>query len=83
MVKFAESMGLADFVAKDGIDQALAAANAFAPLAIELGAQKSAAKKWEKAFKEIQGRLVAPMVPVNPSTPARKSSLKAAKGLTR
>lgn len=83
LVKFAESMGLADFVAKDGIDQALAAANAFAPLAIELGAQKSATKKWEKAFKEIQGRLVAPMVPVNPSTPARKSSLKAAKGLTR
>jgi hypothetical protein len=45
-----------------GIDQALAAANAFAPLAIELGAQKSAAKRWEKAFKEIEGRLAAPMV---------------------
>lgn len=81
LVKFAKSMGLGDSVAKDGIDQALAAANAFAPLAIELGAQKTAAKKWEKAFKEIEGRLVAPMVPVNPSTPARKSSPKNAKGL--
>jgi hypothetical protein len=70
-------------VAKDGIDQALAAANEFAPLAIDLGAQKSATKKWEKAFKEIENRLAATMVPVNTSTPARKGSSKTAKGFKR
>jgi serine/threonine-protein kinase HipA len=83
LVKFAKTMGLADSVAKDGIDQALAAANEFAPLAIDLGAQKSATKKWEKAFKEIENRLAATMVPVNTSTPARKGSSKTAKGFKR
>jgi hypothetical protein len=79
-MKFAKAMSLADSVAKDGIDQALVAANAFAPLAIELGAQKTAAMKWQRAFKEIEGRLAAPMVPVDPSARARKSSPTGAKG---
>lgn len=75
LAKFAKSMGLSDSVIKDGIDQALAASNAFAPLAIDLGAQRSATKKWEKAFKEIESRLAAPMIPVSPSTLIRKKGL--------
>jgi len=81
LINFAKSMDLGDSVAKDGIDQALAAANSFAPLAIELGAQKTATKKWQRAFKEIAGRLSVPMVPVDPSTPAKKRSPKGAKSL--
>jgi len=83
LLRFARTMGLSDAVAKDGIGQALAAANAFAPLAIALGAQKSATKKWAKAFKEIENRLAATMVPVNPSTPARKASRESAKALKK
>ena len=63
---FANRIGLADAVANDGIDQARAAASAFASLAISLGAQKSATKKWEKTFKEIDGRLAAAMISVIP-----------------
>lgn len=79
LMKFAKNMGLSDSVVKDGIDQALAAANKFAPLAIDLGAQKSATRKWEKAFKEIEKRLAATTVPVNQSPPAGKISAKTAK----
>ena len=81
LVRLAKKMDLPDFVVKDGIDQALAPANAFAPLAIDLGAQKSVTKKWQKVFKEIEGRIVVPMIPVNPSTPTTKKVPKYKEGL--
>lgn len=46
-----------------------------------LGAQKSAVKKWEKAFKEVKEWLVAPRVPVNPSDPSQEELAQGGKGL--
>lgn len=63
LLRFAQKIGLPESTAKDGIDQARSAANQFAPLAISLGAQVSAAKKWAKAFKDIENRLAPTLVP--------------------
>ena len=82
LLRFASQIGLSDAVAKDGIDQALAAANGFAPLAIQMGAQKAATNRWKAAFKEIENRMVVQMIPANPATPSRKRSPKSEKGLT-
>lgn len=71
LLRLAGIMGLDDSLARDGIDQALSAANAFASLAIDLGAQKSVARKWERTLKEIGARLCAPSVPSRPPTSGR------------
>ncbi len=83
LLRFAYKMGLPDATAKDGIDQALSAANQFAPLAMSLGAQPVATKQWAKSFKDIENRLVAPLVPVAASAPSRKSSRGKNPGPTR
>ena len=62
LLKFANTIGLSLAVAKDGIDQARAAALAFEPRAISLGATKSASKKWATAFKAIDTRLAPTQV---------------------
>ena len=73
LLRFAKKIGLPDAVAKDGIDQALSAANQFASLATSLGAQPQAAKKWAKCCKDIENRLVVPQVPGDATAPSRKS----------
>ena len=54
---FAASQGIAPSVAKEGIDRARAAAAEFEALATHLGATKTGAKKWAKAFKAIDSGL--------------------------
>ncbi len=80
LLSFARKIGLPESVAKDGIDQSLSAANQFAPLAISLGAQASAAKKWAKAFKDIEKRLAPTRVPSGASAPSRKSARRPGAG---
>lgn len=60
LLQFAQRMGLPLSVATDGLDQAISAANQFESLAISLGAQASAAKKWSKSFAAIEKHLRAP-----------------------
>jgi serine/threonine-protein kinase HipA len=74
LLKFAQRMGLTESVAKDGLDQALSAANQFAPLSNSLGAQKNATNRWTRTFKEIEKRLTVALVPANRSTLNRKAS---------
>jgi len=74
LLKFAQRMGLSESVAKDGLDQALSAANQFAPLATSFGAQKNATNKWAKTFREIEKRLTVALVSTNGSTLNRKAT---------
>jgi serine/threonine-protein kinase HipA len=67
LLGFAKKLGLPIPVARDGIDQALAAACKFESKAIYFGSAKTAARKWGKRFAEIAKDLSPVMVQVGAS----------------
>ena len=77
---FAASQGIATSIAKEGIDCARAAAAAFEPLAVDLGAEKAGANRWAKAFKIIDANLrpilIAGSTPKKTSTKTKPSNGK-------
>ena len=77
---FAASHGIAASIAKEGIDCARAAAAQFKSLAIDLGASKAGANKWDKAFKAIDAHLQPVLVASpRPTSPAKRSKASQAK----
>ena len=63
LVAFARSIRVAQPVALEGIDNARAAATEFKALAVSLGATKTGATGWARAFKVIDSQLRPNLVP--------------------